>query len=130
MKMLHILTYLTSYAHLCVFFWQVESEDKFERIGGSSIGGGTFWGLGALLTKTKVSLIKFCSCCFISFYLLCCHLSTFQLPRVSYNTFIFLLCRDLMSYYSWPLRDSIRASICLSKTSMEDLTHVWGWLEI
>uniref|UniRef100_A0A8D0DDU4 4'-phosphopantetheine phosphatase n=1 Tax=Sander lucioperca TaxID=283035 RepID=A0A8D0DDU4_SANLU len=32
---------------------KVESEDKFERIGGSSIGGGTFWGLGALLTKTK-----------------------------------------------------------------------------
>lgn len=33
---------------------QVEAEDKFERIGGSSIGGGTFWGLGALLTKTQV----------------------------------------------------------------------------
>ncbi|XP_061748094.1 4'-phosphopantetheine phosphatase isoform X2 [Nerophis ophidion] len=32
---------------------KVESEDRFERIGGSSIGGGTFWGLGALLTKTK-----------------------------------------------------------------------------
>ncbi|XP_037535594.1 4'-phosphopantetheine phosphatase isoform X2 [Nematolebias whitei] len=32
---------------------KVESEDTFERIGGSSIGGGTFWGLGALLTKTK-----------------------------------------------------------------------------
>ncbi|MBN3306777.1 PANK4 kinase, partial [Amia calva] len=32
---------------------KVESEDQFERIGGSSIGGGTFWGLGALLTKTK-----------------------------------------------------------------------------
>ncbi|XP_056293118.1 4'-phosphopantetheine phosphatase isoform X2 [Pseudoliparis swirei] len=32
---------------------KVESEDKFERIGGSSIGGGTFWGLGVLLTKTK-----------------------------------------------------------------------------
>ncbi|XP_032904017.1 4'-phosphopantetheine phosphatase isoform X3 [Amblyraja radiata] len=32
---------------------RVESEDQFERIGGSSIGGGTFWGLGALLTQTK-----------------------------------------------------------------------------
>ncbi|XP_038602403.1 4'-phosphopantetheine phosphatase isoform X2 [Tachyglossus aculeatus] len=32
---------------------KVESEDRFEWIGGSSIGGGTFWGLGALLTKTK-----------------------------------------------------------------------------
>eukprot|EP00069_Balaena_mysticetus_P012089 bmy_21559T0 len=31
----------------------VETEDRFEWIGGSSIGGGTFWGLGALLTKTK-----------------------------------------------------------------------------
>lgn len=37
-----------------VLFLKVESEDRFERIGGSSIGGGTFWGLGALLTKTKV----------------------------------------------------------------------------
>uniref|UniRef100_A0A8C0KDM2 4'-phosphopantetheine phosphatase n=1 Tax=Canis lupus dingo TaxID=286419 RepID=A0A8C0KDM2_CANLU len=33
--------------------FQVETEDRFEWIGGSSIGGGTFWGLGALLTKTK-----------------------------------------------------------------------------
>ncbi|CAM9188230.1 unnamed protein product, partial [Lampetra fluviatilis] len=31
---------------------KVDSEDEFERIGGSSIGGRTFWGLGALLTKT------------------------------------------------------------------------------
>lgn len=36
---------------------QVESEDQFERIGGSSIGGGTFWGLGALLTQTKVFMV-------------------------------------------------------------------------
>lgn len=36
------------------FLLQVETEDRFEWIGGSSIGGGTFWGLGALLTKTKV----------------------------------------------------------------------------
>lgn len=32
---------------------KVEAEDRFEWIGGSSIGGGTFWGLGALLTRTK-----------------------------------------------------------------------------
>lgn len=44
-----------SKAGFLLSFQQVESEDKFERIGGSSIGGGTFWGLGALLTKTKVS---------------------------------------------------------------------------
>lgn len=44
-------------ALLCSLFLQVEAEDKFERIGGSSIGGGTFWGLGALLTKTQVRLV-------------------------------------------------------------------------
>lgn len=31
----------------------VESESSFERIGGSAMGGGTFWGLGSLLTKAK-----------------------------------------------------------------------------
>ena len=33
---------------------QVEGEDKYERIGGTSTGGGTFWGLGSLLTKARV----------------------------------------------------------------------------
>lgn len=32
---------------------QVEADDKYERIGGTSMGGGTFWGLGSLLTKAK-----------------------------------------------------------------------------
>ncbi|KAK6178482.1 hypothetical protein SNE40_013268 [Patella caerulea] len=32
---------------------KVESENKYERIGGTSTGGGTFWGLGSLLTKAK-----------------------------------------------------------------------------
>ncbi|XP_053403677.1 4'-phosphopantetheine phosphatase-like [Mercenaria mercenaria] len=32
---------------------KVESEDRFERIGGTATGGGTFWGLGSLLTKAK-----------------------------------------------------------------------------
>ncbi|XP_076453588.1 4'-phosphopantetheine phosphatase-like [Babylonia areolata] len=32
---------------------KVESDNKFERIGGTSTGGGTFWGLGCLLTQTK-----------------------------------------------------------------------------
>nr|CAD7409829.1 unnamed protein product [Timema poppensis] len=31
----------------------VESEDAYERIGGTATGGGTFWGLGSLLTKAK-----------------------------------------------------------------------------
>ncbi|XP_014245904.1 pantothenate kinase 4 isoform X2 [Cimex lectularius] len=30
---------------------KVESEDCYERIGGTATGGGTFWGLGTLLTK-------------------------------------------------------------------------------
>ncbi|KAK3733934.1 hypothetical protein QZH41_009580 [Actinostola sp. cb2023] len=32
---------------------QVESKDKFQRVGGTSMGGGTFWGLGSLLTNAK-----------------------------------------------------------------------------
>ncbi|XP_078695396.1 4'-phosphopantetheine phosphatase-like isoform X1 [Branchiostoma floridae x Branchiostoma belcheri] len=32
---------------------KVESHDKYERIGGSSIGGGSFLGLGCKLTKAK-----------------------------------------------------------------------------
>ncbi|KAK7489322.1 hypothetical protein BaRGS_00019430 [Batillaria attramentaria] len=32
---------------------KVESDTKFERIGGTSTGGGTFWGLGCLLTQAK-----------------------------------------------------------------------------
>ena len=33
---------------------QVDSDSDYERIGGSSLGGGTFWGLGSILTKAKV----------------------------------------------------------------------------
>jgi type II pantothenate kinase len=32
---------------------KVESEDRYERIGGTATGGGTFWGLGTLLTGAK-----------------------------------------------------------------------------
>ncbi|MED6143682.1 hypothetical protein PIB30_007980 [Stylosanthes scabra] len=32
---------------------KVEGDGKFERVSGTSIGGGTFWGLGKLLTKCK-----------------------------------------------------------------------------
>uniref|UniRef100_A0A0A9YJQ4 4'-phosphopantetheine phosphatase n=3 Tax=Lygus hesperus TaxID=30085 RepID=A0A0A9YJQ4_LYGHE len=32
---------------------KVTSEDSYERIGGTATGGGTFWGLGTLLTKAK-----------------------------------------------------------------------------
>ncbi|XP_063235013.1 4'-phosphopantetheine phosphatase isoform X2 [Bacillus rossius redtenbacheri] len=36
-----------------VSIMKVESEDSYERIGGTATGGGTFWGLGSLLTKAK-----------------------------------------------------------------------------
>lgn len=36
-----------------VSIMKVESETKYERIGGSSLGGGTFWGLGSLLTSAR-----------------------------------------------------------------------------
>ncbi|XP_012284879.1 pantothenate kinase 4 isoform X2 [Orussus abietinus] len=32
---------------------KVESEEEYERVGGTATGGGTFWGLGSLLTKAK-----------------------------------------------------------------------------
>lgn len=32
---------------------KVEGDGKFERVSGTSVGGGTFWGLGRLLTKCK-----------------------------------------------------------------------------
>ncbi|KAK2566673.1 4'-phosphopantetheine phosphatase [Acropora cervicornis] len=33
---------------------KVLSETQYERVGGTSMGGGTFWGLGSLLTSAKV----------------------------------------------------------------------------
>ncbi|KAK3737322.1 hypothetical protein RRG08_067387 [Elysia crispata] len=45
----YLLVNIGSGVSLC----KVESESKFERIGGSSMGGGTFWGLGSLLTSAK-----------------------------------------------------------------------------
>ena len=36
---------------------KVESEEEFERVGGTATGGGTFWGLGSLLTKAKVRFV-------------------------------------------------------------------------
>ncbi|KAM9859288.1 4'-phosphopantetheine phosphatase-like [Aulostomus maculatus] len=48
-----IFPYLLVSIGSAVSIIKVESEDKFESIGGSTIGGRTFWGLGALLTQTK-----------------------------------------------------------------------------
>lgn len=36
-----------------VSIMKVESESCYERIGGTATGGGTFWGLGSLLTSAK-----------------------------------------------------------------------------
>ncbi|XP_068218382.1 4'-phosphopantetheine phosphatase [Palaemon carinicauda] len=36
-----------------VSIMKVEADNKYERIGGTSMGGGTFWGLGSLLTSAK-----------------------------------------------------------------------------
>jgi pantothenate kinase len=33
--------------------WQVDSPGKYCRVSGSSLGGGTYWGLCRLLTKCK-----------------------------------------------------------------------------
>ncbi|CAK6440518.1 unnamed protein product [Pipistrellus nathusii] len=49
----HIFPYLLVNIGSGVSIVKVETEDRFEWIGGSSIGGGTFWGLGALLTRTQ-----------------------------------------------------------------------------
>ena len=32
---------------------KVHSDEKFERVGGTAMGGGTFWGLGSLLTNAQ-----------------------------------------------------------------------------
>ena len=39
--------------YILYYILQVEADDKYERIGGTSMGGGTFWGLGSLLTKAR-----------------------------------------------------------------------------
>lgn len=37
----------------------MEGNGKFERVSGTSIGGGTFWGLGKLLTQCKRLFITY-----------------------------------------------------------------------
>ena len=48
--------YLLTSENVFNLYFQVESENKYERVGGTSMGGGTFWGLGSLLTSAKVHL--------------------------------------------------------------------------
>ncbi|KAK4766632.1 hypothetical protein SAY87_008274 [Trapa incisa] len=35
---------------------KVDGDGKFERASGTNVGGGTYWGLGRLLTKCKRSI--------------------------------------------------------------------------
>lgn len=32
-------------------FFKVDGDGKFQRVSGTNVGGGTYWGLGRLLTK-------------------------------------------------------------------------------
>ncbi|KAL6562645.1 Pantothenate kinase 1 [Orobanche gracilis] len=43
--------FLLKAVHLSMI--KVDGDNKFERVSGTSVGGGTFWGLGKLLTKCK-----------------------------------------------------------------------------
>lgn len=38
---------------------KVESSTSYQRVGGSSIGGGTFWGIGTLLSSGKEMILNF-----------------------------------------------------------------------
>ena len=40
---------------------KVDGPGKFERVSGTNVGGGTFWGLGRLLTKCKRYMVSFAS---------------------------------------------------------------------
>ncbi|KAF4530262.1 hypothetical protein B566_EDAN007303 [Ephemera danica] len=52
LKLIQIF-FLTYYWYPIATTTVVESEDTYERIGGTATGGGTFWGLGSLLTSAK-----------------------------------------------------------------------------
>ncbi|XP_050435430.1 4'-phosphopantetheine phosphatase isoform X2 [Adelges cooleyi] len=49
----HVFPYMLVNIGSGVSILKVESDDCYERIGGTATGGGTFWGLGTLLTKAK-----------------------------------------------------------------------------
>lgn len=53
-----LLDYIRKYfsnpfVEFCVLRSQVESETQFERVGSSTLGGSSFWGLGSLLTGAE-----------------------------------------------------------------------------
>jgi len=49
----HVFPYMLVNIGSGVSILKVESDNRYERIGGTATGGGTFWGLGTLLTKAK-----------------------------------------------------------------------------
>jgi hypothetical protein len=59
-------------------FSQVDGHGKFQRVSGTNVGGGTYWGLGRLMTKCK-------RCCFSAHGHLFCNLYT---SLISHNPVI------------------------------------------
>ena len=51
----HIFPYLLVNIGSGVSIIKVESDEKFQRIAGSCLGGATLWGLGSLLTNANVA---------------------------------------------------------------------------
>ncbi|KAE8661517.1 Pantothenate kinase 2 [Hibiscus syriacus] len=45
--------FLLKFTKKLLHTWMVDEDGKFERVSGTSLGGGTFWGLGRLLTKCR-----------------------------------------------------------------------------
>jgi pantothenate kinase len=52
----HLYPYLLVNIGSGVSILKVDSENSFQRVGGSTIGGATLWGLGSLLSDANVSL--------------------------------------------------------------------------
>lgn len=66
----------------------MDGDNKFERVSGTSIGGGTFWGLGKLLTKCN----RFGFVFFLSFFTKFCVSSDKKIINMhSYTSFDELL---------------------------------------
>ena len=81
---------------------QVDGEDDFRRVGGSPIGGGTYWGLLKLLTDWYFGISSFTCFCFRSY------LFFHVLSAVSFFAVSFLL----LLFYCFFFIVSFAASYC------------------
>lgn len=52
----HLFPYLLVNIGSGASILKVDSENSFQRVGGSTIGGATLWGLGSLLSDANVSI--------------------------------------------------------------------------